>query len=119
MKIKIENWDGRICRAYNSEQNPFFSEIKIEQLHLPQIRPINISWTTKKARTNDTNNFILYNSCPMHNCIKTYNKKYIFHWYGSLKMFVQLQKLYAGKNVDNGGGGNHRKKHENKLISTK
>ena len=29
----------------------------------------------KKARTNNTYNFILYNSCSMHNCLKTYNNK--------------------------------------------
>ena len=30
------------------------------------------------VRTNNVNNFIMYNSCSMHNCIKKYNKKYIF-----------------------------------------
>ena len=35
MKIKIENWDLRICSAYNSEYNVFISsEIKIELLQL-------------------------------------------------------------------------------------
>ena len=36
------------------------------------------SQTNKKTRTNNTYNFILYNSCSMHNCIKTYNKKKVF-----------------------------------------
>ena len=38
---------------------------------IPQTRPININQTKKMARTNNTYNFILYNSCTMHNCIKT------------------------------------------------
>ena len=42
------------------------------------------------ARTNNSSNFIMYNSCSMHNCIKTYNKKK-FCQYWPLKSSITIE----------------------------
>ena len=62
--------------------------VQLEQTEISERKPFIFQ------HGNSTYNFILYNSCSMHNCIKTYNKEKYFLMAVLLNIFGTLELLF-------------------------